>query len=240
MLVCVLCTATFTSLLTSRITTGALAQPVTLNTLSDVRGTLCVTTAYPRLSAFVRASLAGRRDVRVVEDEVWACAQAVLDGRASAYISDRSLLVWFADTYESAAPLYVSPALSVNAYSLGFANGSSLRQLLNPALIATVVDPEWTPRVAEIAARFTPATSGGHAAGSGGSGDGAGTTSVNKGAAGRDCCVCSSHGRVRAGVEARARARRVRLRAGRGRRIRRGCNRHRRRGRRHRGHGGQL
>jgi hypothetical protein len=157
MLVCVLFTAVFTSLLTSRITTGALASAAAVNTLEDVRGTLCVTTAYPRLSAFVRASLAGRRDVRVVEEEVWSCAQAVLDGRAAAYVSDRSLLVWFADTYALAAPLYVSPALSVNAYALGFANGSTLRQQLNPALIATMVDPEWTPHVAEIVSRYTPA-----------------------------------------------------------------------------------
>jgi hypothetical protein len=168
MLVCVLFTAVFTSLLTSRVTTGALASTIVIDSLEDVRGVLCITTAYPRLASFVRGSLAGRRDVRVVEDEVWACAAKVLEGSATAYASDRTLLMWYADTYhakDTKSALYVSPALSVNAYSFGFANGSSLRAQLNPALIESLVDPDWSLRVADLTAHYMPslATTGGSA-----------------------------------------------------------------------------
>jgi hypothetical protein len=159
MLACVLFMAVFTSLLTSKVTAGELAQAKAINTLADVRGTLCMTTAYPRLTLFVRSALVGRNDVRVVEDEVWACAERVLDGRAVAYISDRALLLWYSATYSGAGAgdLYVSPSLSVNPYAFGFANGSALRQALNPSLIATLVDPAWTPSVAALLSHYAPA-----------------------------------------------------------------------------------
>ena len=125
MLACVLFTSVFTSLLTSSVTAGALGVTSRgVDVLEGVRGTLCITTAYPRLQSFINAAVAGRSDVRVVKDEAWACAERVRTGDVAAATA---------------------------------ANGSSLRTTINPALIATVVDPTWTPAVSALLSRYTPA-----------------------------------------------------------------------------------
>ena len=182
MLACVLFTSVFTSLLTSSVTAGALGVTSRgVDTLEGVRGTLCITTAYPRLQSFINAAVAGRADVRVVEDEAWACAERVRSGDVAAAASDRTLLSWYAATYGGDVALHVSPPLSVNAYVWGFANGSALRTAINPALIATVVDPTWTPAVAALVSRYTPALANKQATNTGASAKDPASDKVNYG-----------------------------------------------------------
>ena len=137
-----------TSIIAAKLT-AALLSVVLIDNMSQVTGTLCFESAYPKLADFV---LGGTHPVSVTSAPIDQCVQMLLDGSVQAVITDETHLQWFANYY--ALPnLHLSPTLAPNPFAMAFRAdqtpdglvSQSLMQYINPAVIATRTDPDWVP-----------------------------------------------------------------------------------------------
>jgi ABC-type amino acid transport substrate-binding protein len=96
-----------------------------VNSLADVKGTLCVEAAYPTAMQFVQRS--ARRPPSIVTMTVEECFAALQAGTVGAVLTDRPVLAWFVSNY-GLTGTFVSPVLAANPFSFVYPAGSQLRQ----------------------------------------------------------------------------------------------------------------
>ena len=149
--------STFTSIVGSKLTVSSIAVGV-VNSLGDVRGTLCVEQAYPTAMSFVARS--PQRPASVIEKTVPECFELLQSGAAVAVLTDRPVLSWYRSTY-GLESTYVSPVLAPNPFSFVYASGSPLRPYINPAVIAAQTDPDWIALSEELTQRYFGGDDGG-------------------------------------------------------------------------------
>jgi hypothetical protein len=145
-IVSVLSLSAFTSVVSSRLTVAQLSHR-NINALNQLTPPdICIEAAYPLIAAFVsdEFGLDGdllRAGVMVASPE--ACAQAVLSGAVIAYVTDAPLLNWLAFSYYGTGQLYVSPVVRANPLSFAYPAGSTLRPVIDRAVMTFLTNTTW-------------------------------------------------------------------------------------------------
>ena len=137
-----------TSIIAAKLT-AALLSVVVIDSMAQVTGTLCMESAYPKLSDFV---LGGSHPVSVITGRIDECMQQLVDGTVQAVITDETHLQWYSNYY-AISGLHLSPTLAPNPFAMAFRGDNSpaglisaqLMSYVNPAVIATRADPDWVP-----------------------------------------------------------------------------------------------
>jgi hypothetical protein len=138
-LISLLVIAVLTALVSAQLTQALLAAAVSVQSLEDVSGTLCMESAYPQLASFVREDVASPPSV--VADLGQNCMAAVADGSMQAFIGDSTFVAWYASTY-------AVPGLTVSAIIPGSASGFSL--VLNASARGNALKAWLDPAVAQL------------------------------------------------------------------------------------------
>ena len=142
--------STLASLITSLLTAEALSSS-TINGLSDVTRTLCVESQYPLLADWVRRQPDCPNSV--IFDTLSDCMAALAAGTVEAVLGERPIMTWYLSTY-SLSSMYVSPLLNINPLAFVYANGTALRERINPAVIAVHANQAYAAQGDEIATLY--------------------------------------------------------------------------------------
>jgi len=139
-----------TSIISAKLTTASLSVTV-VDTLRDVKGTLCVESNYDVLRNFVKRD--PNRPVSMVEEEISDCITMLMNGTVAAVITDRTVLGWYS-TYYMLSGLHLGPVLQGNPFAFVYKD-AELLNYVNPAVIAaTQTDGDWLPAVAALQVKY--------------------------------------------------------------------------------------
>ena len=153
MIISVILVSIFTSILTSTFTSSQILS-VPIDTLSAVKGGLCIEPDYPSVQEFVAREAS--RPKTIIEAEVPHCFDLLAAGAVQAVLTDRPIITWFADMYDVEG-LYVSPVLKPNPFSFVYRNSAdsvALRSTINPAVIAATIDPVWIAQAEQLKSQY--------------------------------------------------------------------------------------
>ena len=143
----VLSLSAFTSVVSSQLTLSQLAfAPIT--SLSQLAPSdFCVESDYPLAQDLISGSYSIPSDQLeangVMFGTISTCGQAVIDGKKKVFTSDKPLLNWLANSYYGTGNLYVSDSVRGNPLSVAFPAGSSLRPVVDIAIIDMLTNMSW-------------------------------------------------------------------------------------------------
>ena len=140
----VLSLTAFSGVVSSKLTVGSLSY-TQINDFSTLRpADVCIEASYPLASSYV-AGIFGLpldvngRAVGVMLATVSECFAAVQSGKAKAYVDDFPLLQWLGFVYSQTPGWYVSPPLKPNPLTWAYPSGSTLRPVIDAAVMRTIV-----------------------------------------------------------------------------------------------------
>jgi len=154
MLVSLLTVCVFCGLIGASITADALNFTF-VSSISEMTDTLCHEVGYPLALTVVQREAV--KPPVVQKENVHACMKAMERGEVQAVMADRPSLLWYAQTYSS-SDIHVSPVIASNPFAFAFASGSPWRSFVNPAIVASLTESDWSPLTASISTSYFSAS----------------------------------------------------------------------------------
>lgn len=155
----VISVSSLTSVISARLTVDQLAY-TTIDSLSQLRPSeLCIENSYPAVEGYVSDMFSLEDDLAgagVKLGSVQECAEAVLSGEVRAYLTDKPLVSWLAYQYYGNGDLYVSDTLRANPLTLAYPSGSTLRPVVDLAVIRMLTNTTWTVAQQRLEAAWFP------------------------------------------------------------------------------------
>ena len=166
--------ASFTSVVSARLTLDALAFSQTDSLAGLQPSDVCIEDSYPALAQIVADEFGIDTDLGaagVLLTTVEGCVNALLSGRSTVYLTgawllpnlrcivsqsvplpptDEPVLRFLAFAYLDTGRFYVSPILQSNPLSFAYPSGSGLRPLVDNTLIRMLGDTAWNDRRVDL------------------------------------------------------------------------------------------
>ena len=156
----VLSLSAFTSVVSSQLTLSQLAfVPITSFTQLKAND-FCVEADYELARELVSTAYSipdNQLEAQgVMLGSISSCSKAVISGTKKAFVSDKPLLNWLANSYYGTGDIYVSDSLRSNPLSIAFRAGSTLRPSVDTAIIDMITNSSWVGAYSSLSDTWFP------------------------------------------------------------------------------------